>query len=73
MTEIDCIGLCCPEPIMIAHKAVRSFDVGQHIKVLATDPLACEDFKSFCKSMGHEFIGASKNGDVFEIIIKKVR
>ena len=71
--EIDCIGLCCPEPIMVVHRKMRAFQVGQSIKVLATDPLACEDFKSFCRSMGHEFVGSAEQGGVFHISIQKLR
>jgi tRNA 2-thiouridine synthesizing protein A len=69
--EIDCIGLCCPEPIMVVHRKMKGFQIGQLIKILATDQLASEDFKSYCNSMKHDFVECSELDGVYKIFIRK--
>ena len=68
---VDCIGLCCPEPIMITHRIMVTAPSDHMVTVLATDPLSQEDFKSYCKSMGHTFVAVETKDNVYEITIKK--
>lgn len=68
---IDCVGLCCPEPIMITHKIAQTCSSGQTLVILATDPLAEEDFKSYCSSMGFMFIESNSENEVTKIKIEK--
>jgi tRNA 2-thiouridine synthesizing protein A len=72
MIVLDCTGLCCPEPIMVAHRKMRTFEGGQLVKILATDQLAEEDFKSYCGSMKHEFVECLESDGVYEILIRKL-
>ena len=38
--KIDAVGLICPEPIMLLHKAIHESSSGEIIELVATDP-AC--------------------------------
>ena len=38
--KIDAIGLVCPEPIMLLHKAIHESSSGEIIELIATDPVA---------------------------------
>jgi tRNA 2-thiouridine synthesizing protein A len=69
---IDVTGLSCPLPILKAQKALRELDAGQTLEVLASDPIAVNDFPDFCRSKGHELIETSQiEGDVYRFVIKK--
>lgn len=68
---VNCIGLCCPEPIIIAHRFVQKIKSGDKITVLATDPLANEDFKDYCESQGHVLVSIKTKNNVSAITIRK--
>ena len=36
--KIDAVGLICPEPIMLLHKAIHESSSGEIIELVATDP-----------------------------------
>ena len=41
--KIDAIGLVCPEPIMLLHKAIHESSSGEIIELIATDPATKKD------------------------------
>ena len=68
---LDATGLSCPLPILKASKALRSMAPGQTLELLTSDPGALEDVPDFCKSAGHELLGASAiEGNVHRFLIK---
>ena len=76
---LDARGLFCPEPVMMLHKKVREINVGECIKVLATDPSTQRDIPKFCQFLGHELLelevkGEPENGkeERFVFVIRKV-
>ena len=50
---LDARGLFCPEPVMLLHNKVREIQVGEEIRVLATDPSTRRDIPKFCQFLGH--------------------
>ena len=51
--EVNAIGLKCPEPIMLLHKAIRESKEGDLIELVATDKSTERDIEKFCKFLGH--------------------
>ena len=71
--EIDTKGMNCPLPILKAKKAINQIDIGDTLKVLATDPGSVEDFGVFCKTGGHELIESKETDGVYTYLIRKGR
>ena len=69
--KIDAIGLVCPEPIMLLHKAIHESDSGQIIELIATDPAAKKDVEKFCEFLDHKLVSFKKEKDKFIFQIKK--
>jgi tRNA 2-thiouridine synthesizing protein A len=68
---LDLRGLNCPLPILRARKAIRDLAEGGVLEVLATDPLAPEDFASFCEAGGHALVACAEIDGAFRILIRR--
>ncbi len=68
---LDVKGLACPLPVLRARKALKPLASGDVLEVLATDPGAVEDFKTFCQVTGHALLSSSEAGGVFRFEIRK--
>ena len=47
---LDVTGLMCPMPLVKARQAINQLDVGQVLKVLATDKGSLKDFQGWAKT-----------------------
>jgi tRNA 2-thiouridine synthesizing protein A len=70
---LDAKGLNCPLPILRTKKALQGIQTGQTLEVLATDPGAVADFKSFCRQTGNELVESSEDGGVYKFLIKRLK
>ncbi|MBP0575025.1 sulfurtransferase TusA family protein, partial [Mycobacterium tuberculosis] len=52
MTELDCIGLLCPLPVLKSRRALRGLAPGVHLLVRTTDPMAAIDIPHMCTTDG---------------------
>lgn len=68
---LDAKGLLCPLPVLKARRALKQVPAGEVLEVLATDPGAVEDFKSFCEVTGHELVASTEADGVFRFKIRK--
>jgi len=69
---IDTRGLTCPLPVLKVRKAMRSIASGTAVRVLATDPLADQDLRSYCEASGCAFLSSDqREGGVLSIVIQK--
>ncbi len=71
--RLDCIGLYCPEPVFRTRLELDKMNEGEVLEMIADDPAAEEDIKSFAKRTGHELLELSKEGAVLRFLIKKVK
>ncbi len=72
MSEVlDAKGLLCPLPVLKARRALKQMPAGEVLEVLATDPGAVEDFKSFCEVTGHQLVASTEADGVFSFVIRK--
>ncbi|MCK0105357.1 sulfurtransferase TusA [Marinobacter sp. S0848L] len=69
--ELDTRGLFCPEPVMMLHTRIADVEVGQILKVIATDPSTTRDIPRFCQFLGHELLEHGEQGGEFVYLIKR--
>ena len=67
--KIDAVGLICPEPIMLLHKAIHESSSGEIIELVATDPATKKDVEKFCEFLCHQLLSFVKKVDqlIFKI------
>ena len=76
MTELDTIeldarGLDCPMPLLKAKRALNAMEVGQRLRVLATDQGSVRDFKVFAQQSGHALLASDETDGVYIHLIQK--
>ena len=69
--KVNAIGLICPEPIMMLHKAIHESRPGDVVELIATDPASVKDVEKFCEFLNHELISFEKDEDKLIFKIKK--
>jgi tRNA 2-thiouridine synthesizing protein A len=70
---LDCIGLYCPMPILKTRQEMDKLGVGDVLEVLADDPAAEPDLKSWAKRTGQKIIKIEKNADGLRFFIEKMK
>lgn len=70
---LDCSGLACPMPILKTKKAVDSLQIGQILKMIATDPGSTSDMDAWTQKTGHQLVGSEKEGDKYIFFIKRMK
>lgn len=71
--ELDCSGLACPMPILKTKKAVDALQVGQVLKMTATDPGSLPDIQAWTSKTGQELLGHEEESGKFIFFIKKAK
>ncbi|HBE91544.1 MAG TPA: SirA family protein [Gammaproteobacteria bacterium] len=69
--ELDARGLNCPLPILRAKKAINGLEIGQVLRIIATDPGSVKDFEAFAKQTGNELLESAEDGGEFTFLMKK--
>ena len=70
---LDCAGMACPLPVVKASQAIKKLEVGRVLELLATDPGIEPDMKAWSSRTGNELLGISKNGDVFHVLVRRLK
>ena len=70
---LDCSGLACPMPILKTKKAVDGLQVGQVLKMIATDPGSISDMDAWTKRTGHELVESEQSGGTYTFYIRKAK
>tara|TARA_B100000686_G_C16527007_1_gene830298 strand:+ start:546 stop:797 length:252 start_codon:yes stop_codon:yes gene_type:complete len=65
--ELNTCGTECPIPVLRARKLSQNLKHGDIVKVLATDPLAEQDFRYYCEESKFDYLGCKKEGKKFII------
>jgi TusA-related sulfurtransferase len=71
--RLDCVGLFCPMPILKTREALKGMAIGQTLEMLADDPAAEADMKSWTTRTGHALVAIEKHGAVFRFLVRKTR
>jgi len=64
-------GLRCPMPLLKTKQALSSMEVGQVLKVEATDAGAWRDIPAFVALTSHELLQREEEGELFIFYIVK--
>jgi tRNA 2-thiouridine synthesizing protein A len=70
---LDCSGLACPMPILKTKKAIDGLQIGQILKMIATDPGSTSDMEAWTQKTGHQLVGSEQEGGKFIFFIKKTK
>lgn len=70
--ELDASGLNCPLPIIKATKVMNELNVGNVLKVIATDPGSIEDFKAYADQTGHKLLESLREDSKYIYYLEKV-
>ena len=69
--ELDCRNTSCPIPVLKTKKSIDTMEIGQILKVHATDPSACEDIQDWVDALGHEMIENGEDTGTYYFVIRK--
>ncbi len=69
--QLDARGLKCPLPVLKARKAMKALSSGDTLEVLASDPSAPQDFRSFCDTTGHLLRESDERDGVYRFLLEK--
>jgi tRNA 2-thiouridine synthesizing protein A len=69
--ELDCQGMLCPLPVINLSKAMRTLQLGQVVKLIATDKGAPADMQAYSRNTGNELIDFHQEGDQFIFFFRK--
>jgi TusA-related sulfurtransferase len=69
--ELDARGLNCPLPLMKTKKTLTDMQVGQVLRVVATDSGAVNDMLAFTKKAGHEMLEQQNVGKDYIHVIRR--
>jgi tRNA 2-thiouridine synthesizing protein A len=68
---LDCSGMLCPMPVVKTSKAVKTMDIGQILKMIATDPGAPPDMEAWSRQTGNELLRSTEEDGKFVFYIRK--
>lgn len=68
---VDTRGMLCPMPIVMANKTMKRLDVGDVMKVLATDKGALKDFPAWASDTGNEIVTSGEEDGALMFLIRK--
>lgn len=71
LVVVDASGLTCPLPLLKAKQALNNMEVGQQLRVIATDQGSLRDFQVFAEQSGHILLRAQHNKGTYEYLLQK--
>lgn len=70
---IDCCGLLCPFPVVETSKAIKQIEVGQVLKMVATDPGSVPDMSAWSRQTGHTLLDSTQDSDRYIFYFQRVK
>ena len=71
--EVDCSGMLCPVPVIKTSAGIKKLEVGQVLKLIATDPGAPPDMEAWCRQTGHEMLDHHEEDGKFIFYFKRTK
>lgn len=69
--ELDCKGLNCPMPIVRISRTMKELQVGDQLKVEASDPSFQSDIEAWVRKMGHDLKSFEESQGVQKVVLEK--
>ncbi len=70
---LDCSGMLCPIPVIKTSRAIKEVQVGQILKMIATDPGSPPDMEAWARQTGNELLDSHKEADKFVFFFRRVK
>ncbi len=70
---LDCSGALCPVPVIKTSKALKEVQIGQVLKMIATDPGAPPDMEAWCRQTGNELLDSHQENGKFVFYFRRVK
>jgi tRNA 2-thiouridine synthesizing protein A len=70
---LDCSGMLCPMPVVKTFKAIKAMEVGQILKMVATDPGAPPDMEAWSRQTGNELLRSMQEDGKFIFYIRRTK
>ena len=70
---LDCSGLLCPMPVVKTMKAIKQMEIGQVLKLIATDPGAPPDMAAWSRQTGNQILEQHEEDGKFIFVIKRAK
>jgi tRNA 2-thiouridine synthesizing protein A len=68
---LDCSGMLCPMPVVKTFKAIKAMEIGQVLKMVATDPGAPPDMEAWSRQTGNELLRSMQEDGKFIFYIRR--
>jgi len=68
---LDCSGMLCPIPVVKTSKAIKTMEIGQVLKMVATDPGAPPDMEAWSRQTGNELLRSMQEDGKFIFFIRR--
>ena len=72
MKTVDARGMVCPQPLILAKKALNGLEAGGTVRLLVDNETSNQNVERFCKDNGVE-VTVVRNGGVFTMTMKKLK
>ncbi len=72
-SQIDCVGLFCPMPIVKTREAIQGMGVGDLLAMLSDDPTSAADMRDWCLITGNDLVEVSREAGVYRFLVRKTR
>ena len=56
--SLDCLGMKCPQPIIVLARRIGEVPIGELIELVADDPAAGPDVAAWCRMRGQELVAS---------------
>jgi len=70
---LDCSGMLCPIPVAKTAKAIKQIEIGQVLKLIATDPGAPPDMDAWTKQTGHEMLESAEEDGKYIFYFRRTK
>ena len=65
--------MACPIPVVKTSQAIKKMEPGQILELLATDPGVEPDMRAWSRRTGNELLSIGQQGEVFHVLIRRVK
>lgn len=70
---IDCSGKLCPLPVVEVSKGIRTIEIGQVLRIIATDPGSPPDMAAWSRQTGHPLLHSELGDGRFVFYFQRVK
>ncbi len=70
---LDCKGMLCPMPVVKLAKEIKQMQLGQVLKMIATDKGAPADMQAWSRQTGNELLDSHEENGQFIFFVRRTK